>query len=155
MRGGGPSVAAQVAGFGLLLNGCAVVADGNGSASGLVGGTAEAVYRRPVVANGYYLVTSNMSPAADPVRWVVEVCSGLGAGSGNGSGNSGNCSDGPGGGSDDGRGVGWVQVGASGWNSARQQLFPQVAIDGGRGFCGLAGGSVDWWSSVAGGSRFH
>lgn len=68
LRGGDPAAAGRVTRFGLLRDGCKLASVFDGP---MVNGTAVSYYYPPVLANGYYWVTSNESAALDPVRWSV------------------------------------------------------------------------------------
>ena len=64
-----PLEALQLSDFGLLHNGCRVTTP---AVTTMVNGSVTLRFEETVTADGYYLVTSDASAAADPVGWVVE-----------------------------------------------------------------------------------
>lgn len=75
-RGGGPANQSAIASLGLLQDGCRLLAWSGPRPAALPlrlhGGTFEVRFDCPQLANGYYFVTSEGPPAADPVAWLVE-----------------------------------------------------------------------------------
>jgi hypothetical protein len=70
-----PSVV-KLSDFGLLRGGCKIPASLAPRTSG--NGSLVLHYTMPVVADGYFLVTSDQQPAFDPVGWAVEISQGEG-----------------------------------------------------------------------------